>query len=294
MTSPDRDFGGLSGLLVSADGTRFIAVSDEANWVTGSLEYEGGQLVRAVGDTIAPLLDAAGEPLDDKAGDAEGLASADGNDITGELFVSFEGHHRVWRYPFAESGVKAVPTGLPLPPEVLMAPNNGGIEGITRIAEGRLFAVTERYRDRAGDYRTWVLPYDAEGLAAPPNPPPGSPDRRAVAIRPIAPFAMTDVRLLPGGDLLTLERRYSTAHGVGVQLRLIPRAVFEEAVNSGRAAPLDGQVIANFDAGFEIDNMEGLAVRRGDTGETLVYALSDDNFNRPVQRTLLVMYELLP
>jgi len=40
-----------------------------------------------------------------------------------------------------------------------------------------------------------------------------------------------------------------------------------------------------------IDNMEGIAVRRGTNGETLLYMISDDNFSAR-QRTLLLMFEL--
>ena len=40
-----------------------------------------------------------------------------------------------------------------------------------------------------------------------------------------------------------------------------------------------------------IDNMEGLAVRRGPKGETLLYMISDNNFS-PFQRTVLLMFEL--
>jgi hypothetical protein len=37
--------------------------------------------------------------------------------------------------------------------------------------------------------------------------------------------------------------------------------------------------------------MEGLAVRRGPRGETLLYVISDDNYWR-LQRTLLLMFEV--
>jgi hypothetical protein len=43
---------------------------------------------------------------------------------------------------------------------------------------------------------------------------------------------------------------------------------------------------------FIIDNMEGLSVRTGEDGETLVYVVSDNNFNGPIQQTLLMMFEL--
>jgi hypothetical protein len=59
-------------------------------------------------------------------------------------------------------------------------------------------------------------------------------------------------------------------------------------------ARLDGKILA--DLSFHdanIDNMEGIAVRRGANGETLLYMLSDDNFSS-LQRTLLLMFELKP
>jgi hypothetical protein len=297
LTSSDNDFGGLSAMLVSADGRRFIAVSDEAHWVTGSLDYQGDRLSGVRGETIAPLLGLDGRALVGKSGDAEGLASADGNDTTGDLFVSFEGDHRIWRYPFERDGVRALPANVPLPRDILGAPRNGGLEGITEISEGLMFGVAERYRDAAGEYRAWFV-----STTLPTTSSTGTgttvagetAGTRAVSLRALAPFAMTDVRRLPGGDVLTLERRYSAAKGVGTQLRRIPGASITAAAESGAGTPLDGEVVAVFDAAYEIDNMEGLAVRTGARGETLVYAVSDDNFNRPVQRTLLLMYELMP
>jgi hypothetical protein len=42
----------------------------------------------------------------------------------------------------------------------------------------------------------------------------------------------------------------------------------------------------------DIDNMEGLALRRGADGKTFLYMISDDNYNHAFQRTLLLMFEL--
>lgn len=232
------------------------------------------------------MLDTRGVPLDRTSGDAEGLASTDGNDTTGDLLVSFEGRHRLWRYPFAQAGVDAIPRNVPLPPEALRAPRNGGLEGIATLGGGLLLALSERHRDLAGDYRAWLVHYE-----------PAAPDAvkdRALALRPVPPFAITDVRVLPDGDLLTVERRYAATTGVGMQMRRIPRDMLARAVAGELSSPLDGDVLVNLDANWRIDNMEGLAVRVGERGETLVYVVSDDNFNRPIQSTLLVMYELLP
>ena len=42
---------------------------------------------------------------------------------------------------------------------------------------------------------------------------------------------------------------------------------------------------------FTVDNFEGLAVFPDKRGGTIIYILSDDNFN-PLQRTLLLQFRL--
>jgi hypothetical protein len=46
------------------------------------------------------------------------------------------------------------------------------------------------------------------------------------------------------------------------------------------------------DLGYQIDNMEGLAMHRNAQGETILTLVSDDNFS-PVQRTLLLQFALV-
>ena len=60
---------------------------------------------------------------------------------------------------------------------------------------------------------------------------------------------------------------------------------------SSAGATLGGKEIAEFSMRENIDNMEGLALRRGADGKTFLYMISDDNYN-PLQRTLLLMFEL--
>jgi hypothetical protein len=58
-------------------------------------------------------------------------------------------------------------------------------------------------------------------------------------------------------------------------------------------ARLDGRTLIQADSGFEIDNMEGIAVHRGRGGETIITLMSDDNFNSLLQRNLLLQFTLL-
>jgi hypothetical protein len=268
LTSDDADFGGISGLIVSGDGARFLAITDSSHWLTGELRYRDGRLAGVSGTEIGPLLAPDGRALSGKDGDAEGLTGS----LDGDVFVSFERDHRIWRYPFGKVGLEAKPSVVPTPAELKRAPDNGGLEGIALLADGRLLALSEAFHDDRGDIRGWLLK-------------PGS-DPATLTLKRRLPFDLTDVRQLENGDVLTLERRFSRAGGVGFQMRRIP---VDKVVADG---VLDGEVVADAGMNFIIDNMEGLSVRKGVDGETLVYVVSDDNFNAPLQQTLIMMFEL--
>lgn len=271
LRSPDSDFGGLSSLIVSPDGTRFLAISDVSHWMTGELHYKGRRLGSATGIEIAPLRDLDGNPLSGKAGDAESMTGT----LDGDVYVSFEGNHRIWRYPFGKDGLDARPVAVTTPKDIRKAPSNGGLEAITLLPDNRLLAITEEYFDANGNIRAWDINLKTGNVTD-------------LVFRRRMPFDITDVRQLPGGDLLTVERRFNRLGGVGFEMRRFPSA------NVKPGTIIDGEVLADVAMNFNIDNMEGLAVRKGENGETLVYVLSDDNFNRPLQQTLLMLFELKP
>lgn len=268
LTSPDGDFGGISGLIVSDDGSRFLAITDASHWLTGELQYRDNRLVGVSGGEIGPLIAPDGSVLKGKLGDAEGLAGK----LDGDVYVSFEGQHRIWRYPFAREGMRGKPSVVATPAELARAPFNGGLEGIALLDDGRLLALTESFHDSGGNIRGWVIAAGADALP--------------VLLKRRAPFDLTDVRQLANGDVLTLERRFSRVGGVGFAMRRIPSPTF------AAGAVMDGEVVADAGMTYIIDNMEALSVRKGAKGETLVYLASDDNFNAPLQQTLIMMFEL--
>ena len=72
LVSPDPRFGGFSGLALSADGTRLLAVSDDGWWLTARLVYDKGDLANLVEPSMAPLRDRSGKRATSKRGrDAE-------------------------------------------------------------------------------------------------------------------------------------------------------------------------------------------------------------------------------
>jgi hypothetical protein len=99
-------------------------------------------------------------------------------------------------------------------------------------------------------------------------------------------FDVSDAVLLPSGDLLVLERKFSWLSGVGIRIRRIAL----KSVAPG--AVVDGPSIFEADLGNEIDNLEGIDAHVTPEGETVLTMVSDDNFSM-IQRTLLLQFTLV-
>lgn len=272
----DDRFGGLSGLRVSAEGSRFVSVSDVGNWTTGTILYDAkGDLV-GVGDiAVSPLLGADGQSLHGKEdGDAESLAFLNPFGLVGDAFVGFERNHRVLRYDFTVDGVKAKGVPVPMPEAVKALRLNAGLEVLATLPDGRLLAIAEEGpKGDDDDSPAWLV-----------NPDTG--ETVSFTMKRVLPYSLTDATVLPDGRVLVLERRFAVTTGPGAELRAYDPETFVES------AAVEGELIAVLFAGVTVDNMEGLSSRRTDDGKTLIYILSDDNFQRPLQRTLLMMFEL--
>ncbi len=100
------------------------------------------------------------------------------------------------------------------------------------------------------------------------------------------PYEISDAAFGPDGNLYLLERHYyDPIRGIVIAVREVDGA----SVKPG--ARLEGSEIASFTMRQNIDNMEGIALRRGPKGELLLYLIADDNYN-PLERTLLLMFEI--
>ena len=87
------------------------------------------------------------------------------------------------------------------------------------------------------------------------------------------------------GAVFILERRFTTIGGIASRISFLPgRKIAPGGV-------FHGAELAELSAPLVADNFEGIAIRRGKSGETLIYVVSDDNFH-DLQRTLLLMFAL--
>ncbi len=260
------DWGGYSGLIVDPQGW-LLAVSDNGLWLQARIEEDGEARLAGLAEAeLLPLLGTDGAPLATKRlGDAEAVAP----DGAGGLLVAFEREHRIWRY--ADS-VGSLPTPVPLPKGMTALPRNGGVEAVAALPPDRLLLISEGAAAADGNVQGWLRQDEAWS---------------ALTLARRAGFRPTDMTLMPGGDLLLLERRFSLFGAAAARLSVIPAATIVPG------ARLEGREIALLQEPMSVDNFEAVAARPAPDGGVLIYLMSDDNRN-PLQRTLLLQFYLAP
>ena len=239
-------------------------MTDKGRWLTARLDWRSAQLHGIEATGFGKLHDPEGRLYRRKRHqDAEALALAP----DGVLLVAFEHDHRVARYPALDGPAET----LPADPGIDALRNNSGIEALVTLADGRLLALTETPLEEDSPlYRGFL--WDGQGWSD-------------VTLESRREFEPSGAARLPNGDILVLTRQFTILGGLRVRLLRLA------AGDIKAGARLAGEEVAFFAPPLTLDNFEGIAVFQGPTGETLVALISDDNF-QPLQRTLLMVFEL--
>lgn len=270
--------GGLSGLWVDPAGDRFVAIGDTGLVVDGRLQTDAGGRLTGLSDVHA-------RPLTVEEGTSHSKRRTDAEDLTrlpdGGWLVSLERDHRILRYNGGSRGPEGTPTPIPLPPGMDSAPENGGLEALTCLPDGRLLAIEEGKDDGRRERRAWISRSGLAGDGVPRSAADWQPFTYLAAPR----YRPTSVAPLPDGGALVLERWVSLLGGWSSRLvRVAPRQLTAGAV-------VEGEELGRLEAPLVSDNFEGIATRPGPAGETLVYLISDNNFSS-LQRTYLLLFAL--
>jgi hypothetical protein len=271
MTGNSRNFGGWSDLHVSPDGRSLTSISDEGAWLTATIEYDGEANLAGLSDArIGQLHGLDGKLIESKAeADAEGMARLP----DGSWLVAFERNHRLWRY----ETLTATPTPFDGPADIGRQPSNGGIEALTALADGRVIAISEEYSERPNTVVGWIG-----------QPTAGGPYQwRSFSYATIPDFRPTALAPLPDGSFAMIERAFDMVRGVRCRIMRF------EAAQLAPGNTVQAEELARLASPYVVDNLEGLAATRGARGETLLWLISDDNFN-PLQRNILLLFELTP
>jgi hypothetical protein len=270
LESPNREFGGLSGLRVAADGEHFLSLTDKGNWLRGRIVYRGTVPIAVADADMAPILGPDGRPLKSRGWyDTEALAMEDGI-----AYVGIERVNQILRFDIAKDGLRARGRPLAVPPGMKLLPHNQSIECVEVMPKGSspagtLVSISERGLDTHGNLMGFLI---------------GNPGG-VFSLKRTDEFDVSDCAATPGGKLLVLERRFSWTRGLAVRVRSVPLA----AIKPG--ALVDGRELIFADMGVQVDNMEGLSVHRAADGALVLTLISDDNFS-PLQRNLLLQFTL--
>jgi len=260
-------------LRLDARGERFISFSDKGRWFTGRILYRGRDMTGLDDVESAPMLGPDGRPITARGWfDSESIA-LDGPFV----YIGLERVNQVLRFDFSKGFTRARGEVFAMPPAVRKLPFNKGLEALVLVPQGMklagtLIAISERGLDAQGNLIAFLV---------------GGPTPGQFSVRRTDGFDVSDAVLLPAGELLLLERKFSLVDGVGIRIRRIPLAMLAPG------AVVDGPAIFEADLGEEIDNMEGIDAHVTPEGDTVLTMVSDDNFS-PIQRTLLLQFTLLP
>src|SRR4051812_608094 len=212
LTSRFRGFGGLSGLRLDAKGERFIAISDKGGWFTGRIVYRGKEMTGLDDVEASPMLWSDGKPIT-----ARGWFDSESIALDGSLvYVGLERVNRILRFDFSKGFTRALGEEVPLPPASRRLPYNRGIEALVVVPKGQplagtLIAISERGLDAEGNILGFLI---------------GGKTPGQFSVQRSENFDVSDATLLPSGDLLLLERKFSWLGGIGIRIRRIPMKQF--------------------------------------------------------------------
>ena len=261
----------LSDLAWDEDEQMLLAISDQGRVLQLRPRFSAGRLSQVELVAAHRLLDRQGAPLRGGWSDAEGLTLENSsNGVQGDtaLVISFERHHRIDRYRPDGTWLASLPLPNLLEQTGFRPKNNRGLEAVTLHPQYGLVTGPEYppkgkphyLTDGAG--RIWQYPVK-------------EPDGALVALE-----------ALPNGDLMLLERAYTSIFSPWViSLTRI------RAADLAASKAVETELIARFDSGrgWLMQNMEGLTRHRG-----MYFFMVSDDGDKPWAQTQLFYFKIVP
>jgi hypothetical protein len=278
LASDSRRFGGLSGVLIEDGGKSLRAISDVGQYLAARLRYDAkGFLTGMEGAAMDNMVDPTGQIMaNSKSNDAESLTRL----RDGRLLVGFERDHRVYAYPAGSEregkGLAGKPLRLTNPPGLEQSPSNDGLEALATLPDGRVLAVAEDLSAGEGLVRAWIGTAQGADFAW-----------QILSYRIKGPFRPTGAAALPNGDIVLTERAFNPVEGVRVRVVRVRAAM---VVPGGTIEP---EELAYLAAPVVTENLESVDALPLPDGRIGLWIMGDDNFNKGLQRTILLHFVLL-
>lgn len=264
----------LSGLAWDEDEQLLYAISDEGLLYHLTINIDDSKLNSAKIISTMQLKDINGLAIRGKYSDSEGLAILNANNGKkgdSELVISFENKPRITRYSTKGEILANVKTPKKLQKRKYYRHKNKALESVTVHPQYGILTAAEyplkKHRIKAqtiysSSGKEWHFP-----AAKAKN------------------SSITSLEVFPNGDILILERAYvNLLVPIVINLSRLKLNQCDEKNNCKK------ETLARFSGadGWLLDNFEGLAHYRGNK-----YFLVSDNNKNPLQKTLLILFEVL-
>lgn len=259
-TSEDPNFGGLSGLWMSPDGSRLLALSDRGYYARAEVARDEGKITDVTTTELSQLPLVDDRAPEDFLIDAEGLAIAP----DGTIYVSYEGHHRVWAF---DPDFKD-PQWTHKWDYFWRFQSNSGLEALAVDSQGVVYAIPER----SGK---WTRPFPVQRYK-------DEVWDEVLSIPRSKRFLVVGADFGPDGRFYLLERDFDVLSAFKSRIRRF------DLTDQGFVAE-ETLLETSFSV---MDNAEGISLWVDNSGRTIVSIISDDNYSGLI-RTLLTEYVLI-
>jgi hypothetical protein len=260
----------LSALSWDEDEQQLLAISDRGWLLHLTPQFEQGKLIQVDLQKTTPLMNQQGTPLRGGWRDSEGLTlDKSQNGITGDttLIISFERHNRIERYSPEGKWLTTEPLPKLLKKSSYRPKGNKGLEAVTLHPTLGIITGPEyppkgkpHYLVNSANQKWFYTPKEPNG-------------------------ALVALEALPNGDLILLERAYTSIFSPWViSLTRI------KAVDLIPDKQVPTRLIARFDSseGWLTQNIEGLTRHQG-----MNFFMVSDDGNKPWAQTQLIYFKIL-
>ncbi|MCW8943980.1 MAG: esterase-like activity of phytase family protein [Sedimenticola sp.] len=260
----------LSGLSWDEDEQTLLAISDRGWLLHLKPLFKDGRLTQIELLKTFPLRDRHNNPLKGAWRDAEGLTLENSqNGLTGDtsLIISFERHTRIDRYTPEGTWIRSEPLPKLLKKSSYRPKGNKGLEAVT--LHPKLGIITGPEYPPKGRPHYLVNSSGKKWFYTPKEP----------------NGALVALEALPDGDLILLERAYTSIFSPWVIS--LTRIKAEELIPD-KSVP--SSLIARFDSseGWLTQNIEGLTRHQG-----MHFFMVSDDGNKPWAQTQLIYFRII-
>ena len=263
----------LSDLAWDEDEQLLYAISDEGLLYHLKLTIKDGRL-KATQVVFATTLKGDNDKaLKGKYSDSEGLSITNGNNgIKGdsELIISFENKPRIAHYDPDGDLISTIKIPKNLRKRKNYRSKNKSLESVMFHPKHGVITASEYPLKRYKISQQTV--YSSKGKVW------HFPASQATN------SAITGLETLPNGDILVLERAYQNPI---IPININLRRIKINQCNKAKQCPVE--IIASFNGsdGWLLDNFEGLTHFKGNQ-----YLMVSDDNNNPLQKTILILFEI--